>query len=370
MNLGAMFFMASFVEVLVTVGYVLLGLLALMFMIVIHEAGHYLAGKLLGFRIMEFAIGFGPAIFKKKNKKNGEIFSVRIIPLGGFCRFEDEDDSSSSPTAFNNQPAWKRIIVLFSGALFNFISALIIITIFFTAYGQVVLKVENIYPDSINASGAIQQGDIFLKTNNKTLNILESDDAFKSFSESDDELDVVILRDGKRIKTKIIKSDYTLGSFDENNTFTPLEINETYHGFGFSGAIAIKQFSFFASIGRAFSYMFFLVYKIFAIFGRLFTGKIGLENLGGPVSTIQVMTEAGRAGFASLTFIVSIISANLAIMNLLPLPALDGSRIVFCLLEIIRKKPISKKIEGMIHTIGFFALILFAIFVDFYRFLS
>ena len=364
------FSLVTFIGVLETIGYIMLGVLALMFMIVIHELGHFISWKLLGFRIMEFGIGFGPPIFKKINKKNGEIFSVRPIPLGGFCRFEEEDGESKSPTAFNNQPAWKRIIVLFSGALLNFISALIIISIFFAAYGQVVLSIDNMYPDSVNSNGVLQKGDVFLKVNNKNLNILEAGDAYKKFAEADGDLEVTILRNGEKIQTTIKKGEYTIGSFDENNNFIPSETGEKSYGYGFSGVLSPRKLPFIDSIGRAFSYMFFIVLKIFQIFGQLFTGKIGLNSIGGPVSTIQLMTEASKAGFASLTFVVSIISANLAVMNLLPIPALDGSRIVFCIIEIIRRKPVSKKVEGIIHTVGFLMLILFAVFVDLYRFIA
>lgn len=136
-------------EVFAYIGYVLLALLALMAMIVVHELGHYTAGKLLGFKIDEFAIGFGPKIFKRKNKKTGELFSIRPFPIGGFCAFHGEDADGAlldengnqvkdangniikDPDAFNNQKPWKRLIVLFSGAFMNFLSAILIITIYF-----------------------------------------------------------------------------------------------------------------------------------------------------------------------------------------------------------------------------------------------
>ena len=117
--------------------YVVIAILALMFMIVVHEFGHFIAGRKLGFQINEFAIGFGPPIFKRK-MKSGTQFSIRPIPLGGFCGFEGEDDDNDNPRAFNNMPPWKRIIVLFNGAFFNFLSAMLIITIFFCAYGEQV----------------------------------------------------------------------------------------------------------------------------------------------------------------------------------------------------------------------------------------
>ena len=113
--------------------YILLALVVLLVLITVHEFGHFIAGKLLGFKINEFAIGFGPKLFKKVNKKTGEVFSIRLLPLGGFCAFEGEDEENPSPDAFNNKPAWKRLIVLVSGVLFNFIFGIITAVIFFQA---------------------------------------------------------------------------------------------------------------------------------------------------------------------------------------------------------------------------------------------
>ncbi|HQC54189.1 MAG TPA: site-2 protease family protein [Clostridia bacterium] len=365
------FLLSNFIDVLQTTGYIILGLLALTSMIIIHELGHYVAGKALGFKIIEFGVGFGPPVYKHINKRNGEIFSIRPIPLGGFCRFESEDDEyeSNSPTAFDNKPAWKRIIVLASGALFNLISALIIISIFFSVFGQVMLKVEHVYPDSENH---IMKGDIVLKVNGHNLNVLETNDAFVLLKSSQDTADIVVLRNGKQENITINKYNYIVGEFDENGNFTPTLVDEkeqTNYGFGFVGTISVQKISFGLSLERAFSFTFFVVYKVFEIFGRLLTGKLGIDALGGPVSTIQVMTNASRSGIATLLYAISIISANIAVMNLLPIPALDGARIVFCIVEIITKKPISKKVQGIIHTIGFLAIILFAILIDVLKFI-
>lgn len=359
-----MIILANATEVFTTIGFIIVGLLALTFMIVIHELGHYLVGKLLGFKILEFGIGFGPPLFKRKNKKNGEIFSIRPIPLGGFCRFESEDENSDSPTAFDNQPAWKRILTLLAGATFNLISAFIIISIFFAVFGQVTLKVDNVFPDSVNK---FEKGDVFLTVNGRQLNILEAQDSTKLLSKAGETAVVVVLRNGKTERFTITKSDYQLGKFDENGVFEPDLIEgkpQMKHGFGISTSIGVHKLSYGLSLKRTFSFTFFVVYKVFEIFGRLFTGKIGVETLGGPVTTIKVMTDASRSGPATLLYAVSIISANLAVMNLLPIPALDGSRIIFCIIEMIRRKPISKKIQGIVNAIGFIALITFAILID------
>ncbi len=361
----------TFASVMETTGYILLALLALMFMVVVHEGGHYLAGKLLGFKILEFAVGFGPAIFKKENKKTGEVFSVRPIPLGGFCQFEDEDENSDSPTAFNNQKPWKRLIVLFAGAFFNLISAWIIITMVFTFSGQITLSVASVYSDSNNIE-VLQAGDAILKIDGKQVNILESNDTVGLFDANKETAEVVVLRDGKKLTLNLTKGDYKLGAYNEDGVWE-YEYNEdgtiaTQHGYGFASSIATTKLNFFTALGRSFSYMFFLVYKIIAIFGMLLTGQLGMESAGGPITTITTIAEASRGGSAMLAYVVCIVSANLAVMNLLPLPALDGSRMVFCLIEMIFRKPVPKKIEGIIHTVGFFAIFAFAIFADIFQF--
>lgn len=366
---------ASFEQVMTTIGYVLLALCALMFMVVIHELGHYLAGKLLGFKINEFGIGFGPPIFKRTNKKTGEVFTIRPIPLGGFCAFEGEDDAENkNPAAFENQPPWKRLIVLFSGAFFNLVSGWIIIVIFFSAYGQVLPEVVNVYADSPNAA-VLEEGDVFLKVGGKQMNVLMAEDATKMFSEAGDTVETVVLRDGKRVTITLSKGTCVAGTYDADGNFAPT-VNEetgeveTYYGFGFTSVSYAVKLPFFLALGRSFSFMFFLVYKILAILGSLITGQIALNTVGGPVTTITVMTQAASSGFATFSYVICLISANLAVMNLLPIPALDGSRMLFCLIEWIFRKPINKKVEAILHTVGFVLIFAFAIFADIFQFVT
>ena len=189
----------TFSEVMLNIGYVLLALVALMFMVVVHELGHYVAGKILGFKILEFSIGFGPKIFKRINKKTGEIFSIRPFPLGGFCQFEGEDEEGNeSPTAFNNQAPWKRRIVLFSGAFMNLVSGWLIIVIFFSVYGQVLPQVAEVYDTSKNV-GVLEVGDVFLRVDGKQVNVLMPEHATEVFQNLGDSVEVVVLRDGKRV---------------------------------------------------------------------------------------------------------------------------------------------------------------------------
>ena len=138
-------FLASFSQIMSTVGYVAIAILILLVMITVHEFGHYIAGKIFKFGIDEFAVGFGPKLFSKK-KKNGELLSLRAFPIGGFCAFRGEDEDSDDPTAFNNKKWWQRIIVLISGALMNYLLALFVIMLMFGIYGQSTLVAYKMQP--------------------------------------------------------------------------------------------------------------------------------------------------------------------------------------------------------------------------------
>lgn len=419
-------------EVFAYIGYVLLALLALMVMIVVHELGHYTAGKLLGFKIDEFAIGFGPKIFKRKNKKTGELFSIRPFPIGGFCAFHGEDadgalldengnqvkDSNGNiikdPDAFNNQKPWKRLIVLFSGAFMNFLSAILIITIYFSAYGQPLPYVLGTY-DVPSYQNVFEQGDVLLSVNGKQINLMAQEDLDNVFKKVGDTAQFRVLRNGKRIKitaskffydpfedgdyiyavdgkkldTPVAYADY-LATVESNDAFivtvvrydekgeiceqstmkvqkgaNPEDANGFYsYGFGITRTIARAKLPFFLAFGRAWSFCFFIVFKILASFGALITGKMGIEGAGGTITTIITMAKVSALGFDSFMYVVAIISANLAVMNLLPFPALDGSRMLFTLIEMIFKKPVPRKVEAVIHTVGLVLLLVLAVFLD------
>lgn len=427
-------------EVFTYIGYVIAAVLALMVMIVIHELGHYTAGKLLGFKIDEFAIGFGPAIIKKRSKKTGELFTLRPFPIGGFCAFHGEDAEGAlldengnqvkdedgnvvkDPDAFNNQKAWKRLIVLFSGAFMNFLSAIVIITIYFTAYGQLLPNVVNVH-NTATYQNVFEEGDVILNINGKQVNIMLQEDLDNAFKDLPDSSYFWILRDGKRIKVSSDKFYYN--PFDEddfviaincNELETPLQtsalaeyaeqndIDTTQkltlvvakygedgkivekssmivqtgvvegdsdgfysYGFGITRSLTHAKLPFFLAFGRAWGFSFFIVFKILASLGALITGKSGIETAGGTITTIKMMAEVTSLGFDSFLYVVAIISANLAVMNLLPFPALDGSRMLFTLIEMIFRKPVPRKVEAVIHTVGLVLLIVLAVFLDIFH---
>ena len=416
-------------EVFKYIGFIIVAILALMLMIIIHESGHYLAGKMLGFRIDEFSIGFGPAIFKRRNKKNGEIFSIRPIPIGGFCAFHGEDQEGAdavdpyvnqvianngekgilsymvdgtTPMAavnvdtavvnetvandgkegvlayvntpkkgpyFNDHPAWKRLIVLFSGAFFNFLSAILFITILFTAYGQILPVVTNTY-EFVGQEQVFETGDVILSINGKQVNIMEPSDINNAFKKADDTATFKVIRDDEIIEFTATRGEYVYTETQKDDVGNETTITKNQNGFGISFGIKWQKLGFFHAFSRAFGYAFFIVFKILASLGALITGKIGLESAGGTITVVKTIADMSAQGFNAFMYTISIISANLAVMNLLPVPALDGSRMVFTLIEMIFRKPVPRKVEGIIHTVGLFILLLLVVFLDVFHLVS
>lgn len=454
-----------------TAGYVLLAILILMIMITVHELGHYLVGKAFKFKINEFAIGMGPAIFKR-TMKSGEIFSIRLFPFGGFCAFDGEDQDGDDPNAFNNKKPWQRILVLVAGATMNYLLALLIIIISMSAYGQSTLGMqygrhdEAIYgtniEEQIPADKSINDGEyiVSLTRDGKKSNIYMTVDLISSLNHAKkgDVVTAELISGGKTVKRDIIlradvecknltevtkaydalgigyamqleangsspfiKGDFLIkiGAPDveyKNATFvyTPDDVayvlkdkavgdtvwfwttRDTKYVYTFGSSwsacektgdgvmnyLGIKETArnyyvtatyvrhgFFKTIGHSFGYSFKIGGTVFRTLGQLLTGKLGLNAVGGTITTIKTTSEVISYGFRYALEIMAFIGVNLAVFNLLPIPALDGARVVFCVIEWIRKKPVSRKVEGIIHAVGLIVILGFAILVDILQFI-
>lgn len=364
-----MIFLASvtFVEVLKWIGYVLVALLCLMIMIMIHETGHYLVGKAFHFTILEYSIGFGPKIFQKTNEKTGEKFSLRWIPLGGYCQFQDEDADATDPGSFNAKPVWQRILVLFAGAFMNFLSAIIFVIIFLTAFGDFVPKVYRTY-DFVDPqyTQQLQVGDVIWKVDGKNTYSLADSNKLRYMISGKEDVVLTVSRNGEIMDINVHIAEY----YGEVTTDTGevIEIHGT--GIGMSAGYEQVKLSWNA-IPRAFQFAYEEVVFIFRTFGSIFRGAIKVsESMGGTVTAISVLSQLAQNGFAAVFYGLCVLSVSIGVMNLLPFPALDGCRIVFCIVEWIRRKPNNRKIEAIINFAGLIILLGLAITLDLLHFLG
>ncbi|MBQ9514028.1 MAG: site-2 protease family protein [Clostridia bacterium] len=362
--------LGSIINTITYIGYILVAIFVLLLMITVHELGHYIAGKSLGFGIEEFSIGFGPSVFKK-TKKSGEVFSLRAVPLGGYCAFVGEDKDSDSEKAFDKFHPLKRIVVLVSGVIMNYLFAVLLIVLMFGIYGQSTLKVYEVQDsDEVSAEYSLFKGDVILKVNGKNIYIIT--DLMNAIQGKDkgDTVDFKVMREGKETDVKVVlRTDTDFSNVEDIKTvflslgtYQKNEDNEYLGGGLYTYNVRLGALK---TVGHSFEYSVKLGGTIFKILGQLITGKLGLSSMGGTITTIGVTANAVKAGGLSyLLYIASFIGVNLAVFNILPIPALDGSHVIFTLIEWIRKKPINKKIENIIHTIGFIFILLLAVIFD------
>lgn len=372
--------------------YILLALVILLAMIVIHEFGHYIAGKILKFKINEFSVGFGPKLLSKK-KKNGEVISLRLIPLGGYCAFEGESgvmenagkekadvpfaeiaedekppaDTTPRARTFNEEKPWKRIIVLLAGGVANLLSAVVFSFIFILVIGFTVPSVSDAY---VGADGlvfnALQKGDVIRAVDGKKVSIMNSYADLIEDVGLGESVTVTVEREGRTLDVVVTKKHVVADVPREDGTTEHLD----YEGFGFSSVYEYED----AGVGYAFAYCvpytFKLSWMVLGTFGNLIIGKVPITDLAGPAGTISMIADLARTNWRNILILLPLIASNLGIFNLLPIPALDGSKVVFTVVEWIRKKPINPKIENTIHTVGLLALLGLVIILDLIRFIT
>lgn len=352
------FSLNKFFSFLNSISSILIAILVLLLMITIHELGHYVFGKILKFKINEFAIGFGKVLFSKTNK-SGEKVSLRLIPLGGFCAFEGEDANSENPDAFNNKEPWKRLIVLFGGVLFNFLSAIIFSVILLAVIGngrQVVTSVQG-----PNAE-VLKTNDIILEVNDKKTTFLSG--GLSGIAQNvglNEKVTLTIKRDGQIIEVPVYKYEFT-----EVDTVTGEQVTQVKFGV----ALGYLKLNFGQALVQATPFCFEVAWDCLVILGRLFTGQISIKQVGGPITTIGAIATASSYSLLNLLLLIPLIAVNLAVFNLLPIPALDGARMVFVLIEWIRGKPINRDLEAKIHAIGLIILFSLVIIIDILHLLS
>ncbi|MBZ2385852.1 RIP metalloprotease RseP [Anaerococcus murdochii] len=319
---------------------IVLAVVLFLLLIVFHEFGHFIVAKKSGIKVNEFAVGMGPLIYSME--KGETTYSFRAIPIGGYCAMEGEDDESSDPRSFDNAPASKRFLTILAGPVANLIIAVLVFTIVGVIGGVVTTEVSDFIEDSPAKAAGIEKGDEILKINDQVIDdfndISKVVNDFYKDKDFDKEITVLAKRNGK----------------DLDFAFKPkVDGENTYIGI----IPARRTPGFFEAIGLGFKETGRNVKMIFTILGRLFTGKLAFGALSGPVGVLKELGNQAQNGLANLLYFLAYISVNLAVFNLLPIPALDGSKLLTSGIEIITGKKINKKLEEKITMVGFFILL-------------
>lgn len=325
----------------------IVAVLLFLVLIIIHEFGHFIAAKLMGVRVNEFAVGFGPKLF---SKQWGETkYAFNLIPLGGYCAMEGEDESSSDSRAFCNKAAWRRFIIVVMGAVFNLILGLIIVAIILApskAFTSTVIA--EFSENAVSQQSGLMVDDKILEVDGRK--IFTTYDLSYAFTNVEDgKIDMTVLRGGKETELKNVTF-----ATEKDNGISYLTVDFKVYGIKKNVGSYIKQ-----TVDTAISYCAVIWRSLLDMLG----GKYGLSAVSGPVGVTVAIGNAAKQSLQSLLPIMALITINLGIFNLLPIPALDGGRLLFILIEMIFRRPVPQKYEAVVHTAGFVLLIGFMILI-------
>lgn len=331
---------------------IIIGILLFELIIFIHEFGHFITAKASGVKVNEFALGMGPRLLRFK--KGETVYSLRLLPIGGFCAMEGEDEESNNPRAFGNAACWKRIIIVVAGAVMNVVLGFILMMITLMPNSQFASTTIAKFDEEAVSSSSLKVGDSIVSIDGYRVYTAQDLSFSLVMAERDSNGDfspeIVVNRNGETINLGNVRFAGRLDFYVEpiENNFWNL-IAET--GKGVVSTIRLVWMS---------------------LFG-LITGKFGFNELAGPIGMTSAISQVASVGLQSsfgnavmnIVSIMMMITVNLGVVNLLPLPALDGGRLVFLLVELVRRKPVPAKYEGWVHAVGMIVLLAFMALISF-----
>lgn len=310
--------------------------------VVSHEFGHFITAKMSGIKVNEFAIGMGPKLFKIK--KGETDYTLRLLPIGGYCKMEGEDENSEDDGSFSKKPIGSRMIVIAAGAIMNFILAIVIFTIYAFNVGTPTTIIKSADINLPAYTAGLRSGDKVISINGEEIN--DWGELQEEISQSQD----------SKIKVTVLRNDREL-------TF---EISPIFEESGKRMIIGISpemEKSLLTSIKDGVSNVIYILGLMIDFILKIFRGEISGADVSGPVGIVYLVGQASKSGFLYVLYIAGFISINLGFFNLLPIPALDGSRLVFLFIELLRGKPISPEKEGYVHFVGLIFLLLLTVVV-------
>lgn len=340
---------------------ILLFVLILGLIILVHEAGHFFWAKKFHVHIYEFSIGMGPIIHNHKGK-DGIDYNIRAVPIGGFVSmagevYEDDETKKIPKKDFMcNKPWYQRVIILVAGVVNNFILALILLFFISLIWGGTTLKpvVKSVVEGSAMENAGVIAGDTITNINGYNIHTWDEAQIVLYMKDSDNVYDFTIKHQDGTIETKAITP----------NTIKNEETNQDQKVFGVE-IVQEKSRNFFNSIGYAFSKFQSIINSMVLTIYGLFSGKISLSALSGPVGIYEVIGESVSAGLFYVIYIIAFLSINVGFINILPFPAFDGGRVFFLIIEKIKGSPVNSKFENTCHMVGFCLLMLLMVYVTY-----
>lgn len=312
-------------------------------MIFPHELGHYIAAKRLGVKVNEFAFGMGPVIWKKQ--KGETLHSIRLFPIGGFCSMEGEDEDSDEPRAFNNKKPWQKIIILAAGSFMNVLCAILIMSIVVGVLGFTTTTIDTVSEGSPAETAGIMAGDEITAIDGQPIEAWTDVSAAIASAEGG-QIIMTVQRDGRTLEAAV----------------TPEQTQDGAFLIGITSRVSHNPFR---AVAEGAKSTWNITVSMFQTLSQLFTGQLGADSLSGPVGMVQMVSQTTQYGWWYYGFLTALICINLAIINMLPLPALDGGRIIFVIISMITGRPVSQKVEGTVHFVGIMLLFGLMVYVTF-----
>ncbi len=345
------------------IGTIIFALLVFSLIVFVHELGHFVTARIFKVKVHEFAIGMGPKIFSKK--KGETEYSLRAIPIGGFCGMEGEDSNSDDECSFSGKPWYARLIILAAGAFMNVLLGFLLCSLFVginsLRTGVSTAVVESVIQES-DLADFLQPGDRIVEINGHRINIKRDVD-FAMQRAGGMECSITIKRDGEKLSRTFLPY---VAEYADGTPAYILGIN-----------VKLEKANVFNVLRESFFQTIWMGKLVFVSLGMLIGGEASVTEISGPIGVVGVMNTAaqqgGVLGLLRLLFLASFISVNIGIMNLLPIPALDGGRILFVVVEAVRRKPIPPEKEGIVHFAGLillFGIMIFATWNDVMRLFS
>ena len=335
--------------------YILLAILLFGVLIAVHEFGHFLTAKLLGVKVNEFAIGMGPALWSKR--KGETLYALRAFPIGGYCAMEGEDEDTGDPGAFTRQAGWKKIIILCAGSFMNLVLGLVITVVLFLGISQARAPVITQFADGFQLQGAdgLMEGDRIVSVDGHGIWVYADVQTYLSRNGGEG-VDLIVERDGERVTL----NDFPMLRYDY------VYENGTYHGFGLIFG-QVDDLSVPERMAQGWAQTFDFARIVWLSLSDLVTGRVAVSELSGVIGVVDVVSEVGAdsesvaEGVQNVFYFMALIAVNLAVMNMLPIPALDGGRVFFVLLNgliyTVSRRRIPERYEGYVHA-GAFVLLL------------